>query len=95
MINYLSKKEIKYEPKEEQLKKVNIPFYKMIIILFKCLLDEQSVGNAAKKNMNDNYHSYFKNLGICLKEMQKLDKILKLNITELSALYELIVKCFI
>ena len=90
MINYLSKKEIKYEPKEEQLKRVNIPFYKIIIILIKCLLDEQSVGNAAKKNMNDNYHSYFKNLEICLKEMQKLDKILKLNITELSALYELI-----
>ena len=39
---------------------------------------------------DNNYYSFFKDLKICLKEMQYLDKILKLNIKELSILNEFI-----
>ena len=88
MLYYLSKNEIKYEPKEPKLLKVNIPYYIIIIILFKCMVDDKSIKNANLKN--DNYYSFFKELEKCLKEMQKLDKILKLNIKELSVLNEFI-----
>ena len=82
---------IKYDPKEKpELVLVNVPFYKIIILLFKCMIDEQSIKNAASKS-NDNYYSYFKNLENCLKEMKKIDKILKLDIIELSVLNEFII----
>jgi len=89
ILNYISKKEIKYEPKEGKLQKVNIPFYKIIIILFECMISEKSIKNATSKN--DNYYSYFKDLERCLNEMQKMDKILKLDIIELSVLKEFII----
>ena len=67
ILNYLSKIEIKYEPKEPQLAKVNAPYYKIIIILFKCMIDEQSIKNVASKNKNDNYYLFFNNLREMLK----------------------------
>ena len=91
ILNYNSKMKIKYNPKEKpELVLVNVPFYKIIILLFKCMIDEQSIKNAASKS-NDNYYSYFKNLENCLKEMKKIDKILKLDIIELSVLNEFII----
>ena len=92
ILNYNSKMELKYEPKEKpELVLVNVPFYKIMILLFKCMIDEQSIKNTASKNKNDNYHSYFKNLESCLKEMQKIDKVLKLDIIGLSLLNEFII----
>ena len=88
ILEYSFKNEIKYEPKESQLVKVNVPYYIIIILLFKCMISKESIKNATSKN--DNYYSYFKNLERCLKEMQKLDKLLKLNIKELSILNEFI-----
>ena len=91
MLNYLSKIEIKYEPKgEPHLILVNIPFYKIIIIIFKCIVDEQTIKNVVSKNQNDNYYSYFKHLEYCFKELEKLDQTLRLNIIELSVLKEFI-----
>ena len=91
IINYLSKIKIKYESKGTQLVRVNTPFCKIIITLFKCIIDEQTIKNITSKNKNVNYYSYFKNLKICLKEMQKIDKKLKLDIIELNILNEFII----
>ena len=88
LLNYFSKNDIKYEPKKKHLKKVNIPYYIITIILFKCMIDKKSIERA--NNKNDNYYSYFKVLETCLKEIQKLDKLLKLDIKELSVLNEFI-----
>ena len=91
ILNYISKIEIKYEPKgKPHLVFVNIPFYKIIIIIFKCIVDEQTIKNVVSKNRNDNYYSYFKQLEYCFKEFEKLDKTLRLNIIELSVLEEFI-----
>ena len=88
ILSYIFKKEIKYQPKEPQLVKVNVPYYKVMITLFKCLIDKKAIGNATSKN--DNYFSYFKDLERCLKDFKKLDKLLKLDIKELSVLNEFI-----
>lgn len=71
ILKYISKNEIKYKPKEPQLKKVNGPYYKIIIILFKCMIDDQSINYMASKNKNDNYYLYFKSLKRCLKQIKK------------------------
>ena len=52
------------------------------------MIDKKSIKIANSKE--DNYYSYYKNLERCLKEMQKLDKILKLDIKEISVLNEFI-----
>ena len=61
--------------KKLKLVKENAPLYKIIITLFKCKIDGQSIKKIVSKNKNDNYYSLFKNLKICLKEIQELDKI--------------------
>ena len=53
------------------------------------MIDKKSIKIANSKE--DNYYSYYKNLERCLKEMQKLDKILKLDIKEISVLNEFII----
>ncbi len=88
ILNHISENKIKYEPKEFKLVKVNVPYYIFTIALFKCMIDKKSINNAISKN--DNYYSYFENLNRCLKEMQKLDKSLKMDIEELSILNEFI-----
>ena len=88
ILNYISKYKIKYEPKEKQLIKVNEPYYILIKILIKYMIDKESIDKSNFKN--DNYYSYFKVLEKCLKEIQKLDKVLKLDINELSLLNEFI-----
>ena len=88
ILNLISQNKIKYEPKEKQLVKVNIPYYIIFIILFKCMINEKAIEIAVSKN--DNYYLYFENLEICLKIMHKLDKILKLDIKELSILDDFI-----
>ena len=92
ILKYISINQIKYEPDEESyhLIDLNKAYYIIIIILFKCMLDEQSFKNSISKNEKDNYYSYFKDLERCLKEMQMLDKMLKLDIKELSLLNEFI-----
>ena len=89
ILNYISKNEIKYEPKEKQLEKINAPYYIISITLFKCMIDEKSIERASSKD--DNYYSYFKVLERCLKIIQKLDKSLRLDIKELSVLNEFII----
>ena len=88
ILYYLSKTEIKYEPKEPKLFEINEIYYKITIILFKCMIDQDSIKNAFSKK--DNYYSYFKDLERCLKEIQKFDQTLKLDIKELSVLNEFI-----
>ena len=90
IINCVSKNEIKYEPgdEKEQLKKLNFPYYIVIIILFKSMISKKSIEKAFSKN--DNYYSYFKTLERCLKTIQKLDKSLSLDIKELSVIDEFI-----
>ena len=92
ILNYISKNEIKYVTKEEDdhLKLVNVPFYKILKLLFNSIVSEQAIKIAASKNINDNYYSYFKQLENCLKELQKISKILKIDIIELSILKEFI-----
>ena len=68
--------------------KLNSPYYIIIKILFKCMIDEQSIKNAASKN--DNFYSYFKYLERCLKVIQKLAKILNIDMKELCVLKEFI-----
>ena len=88
ILNHILNNEIKYEPKEKKLEKVNVPYYIISIALFKCMIDKKSIEKAISKN--DNYYSYFKNLERCSKEIQKLDKSLRLDIKELSVLNEFI-----
>ena len=88
ILNLASKDEIKYEPKEPHLVMVNEQYYKLITILFKCMINKKSIQNAISRN--DNYYIYFKELERCLKLMKNLDKILKLDIKELSILEEFI-----
>ena len=88
ILNHILNNEIKYEPKENKFEKVNAPYYKIIIALFKCMIDKKSIERAIPKN--DNYYSYFKSLERCSKEIQKLDKSLRLDIKELSVLNEFI-----
>jgi hypothetical protein len=52
------------------------------------MIDEQSIKNAASKN--DNFYSYFKDLERCLKVIQKLTKILNIDMKELCVLNEFI-----
>ena len=67
---------------------VNEPYYIIAVLLFKCMINKKSIKIATSKN--DNYFSYFKNLERCLKEMNKLDRTLELDIKELSVLSEII-----
>ena len=90
ILDYNTKSEIIYSPKEPQLTLLNTPFYKIIVLLFKCIMNEDSFTKYISKNKNDNYYYYFKKLDICLKEMQKIDKVLKLDVIELSILTEFI-----
>ena len=82
------KNEIKYNPKKKHLIEINEPYYIIFILLFKCMINKESIKIATSKN--DNYFSYFKNLERCLKEMKKLDRSLELDIKELSVLSEFI-----
>ena len=87
ILNHISKNEIKYDPKKEkQLVKVNVPYYMVTIALFKCMIDKKPIEKASSKD--DNYYSYFKALERCLKDIQKLDKSLRLDKKELSVLNE-------
>ena len=88
ILNHILNNEIKYEPKEKKLEKVNVPYYIISIALFKCMIDKKSIEKAISKN--DNYYSIFKNLERCSKEIQKLDKSLRLDKKELSVLNEFI-----
>ena len=92
ILSHISKEEIKYEPKESQLSEVNVPYYKLIIALFKCMIDKELIKNLAsgEDSYFNSYFSYFKDLERCLKDFQKLDKLLKLDIKELSILDEFI-----
>ena len=89
---YNSKNDIEYKPKEEELSEVNVPYYKLIIIFFKCMIDKESIKNLASENDSyfNSYFSYFKDLERCLKDFQNLDQLLKLDIKELSVLNEFI-----
>ena len=89
IIKYILENKVKYEPIKEDLLEVNTPFYIIIIILINCLLDKKSISIAASKG--DNYNYYFQHIEIYLKEMQKLDMILKLDIKEISVLNELFI----
>lgn len=68
--------------------KVNVRYNIIIISLIKCLIDKKSVEKENSKN--DNYYPYFKALERCLKEIQKLNKSLRLDVKELSILNEFI-----
>ena len=85
ILDHISKNKIKYDPKEKQLIIVNTPYYIIIIALFKCMIDKKSIEKASS-----DYYSYFKVLERCLKEIQKLDKSLRLDIKEISVLNEFI-----
>ena len=88
-MKYVLENQIKYEPKEKKLLEVNIPFYIFIIIFINCIIGKKSINITASRD--DNYYSYFQNLERCLKEMKKLDNILKLDVKEISALNELLI----
>ena len=89
IIKQIKENKIKYEPKEDKLLEVNTPFYIFIIILINCILDNKSIAIASLKN--DNYNFYFRHLEKYLKEIQTLDKILKLDIKEISILNEFLI----
>ena len=75
IINYISKNEIKFEQKELDIKKLNASFYIIIKSILNYIIEY-------------NYEEYFE---ICLNQMKKLDKILKLNIIELNVLNDFII----
>lgn len=83
--------DIKYRPKESQLKEINSPYYIIIVALFKFLINEETINNPVNKNKNDNGYSYFKYLEEALDKMLKLDNILKLDILELKILNDFII----
>ena len=88
IINYIQKNEIKYEPKEPKMEIVNKAFYKILLIIFKCTLNETGIKIAALKN--DNYSSYFKYLNEFMNVMKTIDESMKLGIIELDILDEYI-----
>ena len=88
ILNHISENKIKYEPKDKQLVKINTPYYIVTIVLFKCMIDKKSIEKASLKD--DDYYSYFKSLERCSKELQKLNKLLRLDIKELSVLNDFI-----
>ena len=81
IINYISKNEIKFEQKELDIKKLNASFYIIIKSILNYIIDEKNIKNII-------YEEYF---AICLNQMKKLDKILKLNIIELNVLNDFII----
>ena len=54
VLTYIKNNKIKYQPEEPQLVLVNKPFYFIIKILFKCMIDEQIIKNSVSKNKIDN-----------------------------------------
>ena len=92
LLYYISLNDIKYRPKESQLKEINSPYYIIIIVaLFKFLINEETINNAVNKNKNDNGYSYFKYLEEALDKMLKLDNKLKLDLLELKILNDFII----
>ena len=88
ILNHISENKIKYEPKDKQLVKINSHYYIVTIALFKCIIDRKSIEKASLKD--DDYYSYFKSLERCSKELQKLNKLLRLDIKELNVLNDFI-----
>ena len=74
---YNPKNEIKYYTKEPQLAGVNLPFYILIIELFKWMIDKESIKNLAFKNDSyfNYFFTYFKDLKRCLKDFEKFDQL--------------------
>ena len=88
-MNHFSENKIKYDSKEKQLVKIvkiNSHYYIVIIGLFKCMINKMLIGKAPLKD--DDYYSYFKSLERYSKE--KLHKLLRLDIKELSVLNDFI-----
>ena len=74
--------EIKYETTEEKLKKVNTPYFKILVILLK-----EIIKKIASKNNNNNI-SYFGYLKKCLNEIRNLNTLLKIKIEEINIIDE-------
>ena len=86
--NNISKNEIKYNPQKQQLIKMNSPYYILIKIFLKYILD-------ILLNINQDFefyghYSYFASLEKCMKKLTKLDIKLKLGIKELDIINEYI-----